>query len=159
MSTTQHWIPGSAKPRRGPFRTKYQGYQLRTLIWTCTYCRAQFTTKPATCDQCQGQTFHYFQSRAEANRYPALLLQQQTGLITDLKVHTEFPVFGLDRAGKPVALFTYISDFDYEKAGKRVIEDVKPSMHGDSHTDVFKLKRRCVEKTYGIEITLYAPSA
>ena len=147
------------KRRKGRFSTKYQGYQLRTLVWACTRCHAQHTKKPKTCDECQNQTFHYFQSRAEANRYPALLLQQQTGLITDLKVHTEFPVFGLDRAGKPVLLFKYISDFDYHRNETWIVEDVKPSMSDDSHAEVFKLKKRAVEKTYGIEISIYAPTS
>ena len=141
--------------RPAGFKSRTEGYNQRTLVWTCTHCHAQFTKKPKTCDQCQNQTFHYFQSRTEANRYASLLMQEQIKAIDSLEVHPEFPIFAFHRAGKPVLIFKYIADFRFNREGNSIIEDVKPSKDERSFDGVFKLKRRAVEKAYGVEISIY----
>lgn len=85
-------------------------------------------------------------------------MQERGKAITDLCVHPEYPVFGLDRAGKPTLLFKYVADFGFTRDGNEIIEDVKPSHDPASWDAVFKLKRRAVEKTYGIEISIYSGS-
>lgn len=145
-------------PKRSPqFRTKKGGYNQRQLIWTCARCQRQHTKKPEQCQSCAAVEMYYFQSRKEADRYANLLLQQSSGRIADLEVHPTFPVYGFVLLNeKPVLLFKYIADFSYVRDGVKVIEDVKPSMDAASFDDVFILKRRVVEKLYGVTITIYA---
>lgn len=155
----QHFVPNRPKARRKHFATKHEGYRQRTLVWTCVHCHAQHTDeRPGFCAECEGRKFHYFQSRLEANRFASLFLQQGQGLIGDLVVHPEFPIYGSGPTGKPVLLFKYVADFGYIRVrdGVRVVEDAKPSMNARSHDSVFKLKAKCVERAYGVPITIYS---
>lgn len=154
----QHFVPDRPKARR-PFKTKHEGYGQRTLTWTCVACHRQHTGKrPAVCEECDGETFHYFQSKVEANRFAHLFLQLGQGLIRDLDVHPEYPIYGSGPTGKPVLLFKYVADFRYTRArdAVTVIEDAKPSMDAKSHDSVFKLKAKAVERCYGVPITIYS---
>lgn len=146
------------KRRGSPIRGRNEGYGRRSLVWTCVACHRQhFDERPGLCVECDGKGFHYFQSRVEANRFAHLFLQLGQGMIRDLVVHPTYPIYGLDRAGKPVELFKYIADFGYVRVrdGVEIIEDAKPSVDPRSHDPVFKLKARAVERCYGVPITIY----
>jgi Protein of unknown function (DUF1064) len=86
-----------------------------------------------------------FASKAEGRRYVELKRLQAAGLIRGLALQTSFPfMIGDD------LMFTYVSDFFYEdvQTGKRIIEDVKGVL-----TPVYKLKKKIIEKYYGMKIT------
>jgi hypothetical protein len=86
-----------------------------------------------------------FASKAEGRRYLELKQLESAGAIRGLALQTSFPfVIGVDM------MFTYVSDFFYEdvKTGRRIIEDVKGVA-----TPVYKLKKKIIEKYYGIKIT------
>lgn len=84
---------------------------------------------------------YHFDSKAEADRYKELLLAQNAGVISDLKVHQNFvlqPAFR-DNTGKSQRQIIYEADFVYREAGKEkvTVEDLK-----GYETPVFKLKRK-----------------
>jgi len=84
-----------------------------------------------------------FASKAEADRYSVLKLEERAGLIAGLRLQVpyEITVNGI-RIGK------WIADFEYRRAGETVTEDVK-----GVRTPVYRLKKRLVEALYGIRIT------
>lgn len=83
-----------------------------------------------------------FASKREAARYQQLKLLEKSGEITKLELQPKFPIF---IGGKQV--FSYLADFQYMDGRRRVIEDVK-----GVRTPLYRLKKRCVEAYYGIEI-------
>lgn len=83
-----------------------------------------------------------FDSKAEAKRYGDLLLLERHGKIRALELQPSFPI-----TIKGVKVFTYRADFAYERDGQTVVEDVK-----GVRTPVYKLKKRCVEAEYGVQI-------
>ena len=86
-----------------------------------------------------------FDSKKEAARYQELKLMERAGTILGLQLQPKFPIF---INGKKV--FEYRADFQYYDSDEttRIVEDVK-----GVKTDVYKLKKKCVEASYGIEIT------
>lgn len=86
-----------------------------------------------------------FDSQAEARRYGELRLLEAAGTIFDLKLQVEYPVHL-----KGQHICTYRADFVYfdREKGEWIIEDVK-----GVRTQVYRLKRRLVEASYGITIT------
>ena len=83
-----------------------------------------------------------FASKREAKRYKELMLLFRAGKIRNLELQPEFE-FKIDG----VKMFTYRADFAYFEGEQRVIEDAK-----GVRTDVYKLKKKIVEKTYNIRI-------
>jgi hypothetical protein len=84
-----------------------------------------------------------FSSQKEGRRYLELKLLFRAREIFDLALQPEFE-FKID--GEKV--FSYFADFGYtEKDGTEVIEDCK-----GFRTPVYKLKRKLIEKQYGIRI-------
>lgn len=91
---------------------------------------------------------YWFDSKLERDRYIQLRLLERAGEIKDLRIQVPFELQeAYMRNGKRVQAIVYIADFTYydKKLGKTVVEDVK-----GIETDVFKLKRRCLNT--GIEI-------
>jgi hypothetical protein len=86
-----------------------------------------------------------FASGAEGRRYLQLKAAQAAGIIRGLELQPRLP-FEIDDE----RMFTYVADFAYEvvESGEKVIEDVKGVL-----TPVYKLKKRIIEKYYGIKIT------
>lgn len=86
-----------------------------------------------------------FDSKKEAARYQELKLMERAKEIYKLELQPKFPIC---IEGKKV--FEYRADFRYwdGPAGNCIVEDVK-----GVKTDVYKLKKKCVEAAYGIEIT------
>lgn len=85
-----------------------------------------------------------FASRREARRYGVLILAERVGQISDLRLHTQWP---LQVNGVTVAY--YVDDFSYYRDGAFVVEDAK-----GVQTPVFRLKRRMFRAEYGFDITL-----
>lgn len=87
---------------------------------------------------------HRFDSQMEARRYGQLKLLEKAGEIVGLKLQPVFPIYINDQE-----VFEYHGDFAYLDTAtcKSVIEDVK-----GMRTAVYKLKKKCVEAYYDIEI-------
>lgn len=85
----------------------------------------------------------WFDSKQEGAHYRRLRLLEAAGLISDLRVHSRWPlvVNGVDCGA-------YESDFDHVENGTRVIIDVK-----GKPTDVYQLKRKIFEALYPVKIT------
>ena len=81
---------------------------------------------------------HTFGSKGEHARYCDLKLLLRGGKITELRVHTRFP---LDVNGRRIG--TYEDDFDYRENGKLVIEDTKGVVRED-----YRLKRELMIALY-----------
>lgn len=81
---------------------------------------------------------HTFGSKGEHARYCELKLMQLGRRITELRVHTRFP---LDVNGRRIG--TYEDDFDYRENGKLVVEDTKGVATPD-----YKLKRELFRALY-----------
>ena len=85
-----------------------------------------------------------FDSKFEAQRYRELKLLARSGSISDLKLQPKYILThpnniktSKNKSGKmKVRSITYISDFEYIKDGKIIVEDVK-----GFETAIYKLKR------------------
>lgn len=85
---------------------------------------------------------HVFHSTAEAKRYIYLRSLEQQRVIRGLQVQYDMPYYIHEEL-----IFTYIADFRYFQNDTWVIEDVK-----GHKTDVYKLKKRIIEKVYDCTI-------
>ncbi len=98
----------------------------------------KYRARPVTYDN------HKFPSQKEGNRYLQLKLLFRTGQIYDLALQPEFE-FTIDGE----KMFSYFADFGYtEKDGTEIVEDTK-----GFRTPLYRLKKRLIEKQYGIKIT------
>lgn len=88
-----------------------------------------------------------FASRREAARYETLLLDQKAGLISELEVQPQFPLYVIRPNGVTVVIARYLADFRYQRDGREVVEDAK-----GMRTEAYVLKKKFVEAQYGIEI-------
>lgn len=63
-----------------------------------------------------------FRSKLEAKRYQQLLIEEQIGEISDLRLQPRFPIII-----NGIKCFTYVSDFEYLRRGDDIltIEDAK----------------------------------
>jgi hypothetical protein len=147
---------------KGRFNSKHQALQMAIHTWVCQNCGVQYKKrKPVVCRGCGSDAFFHFDSVGEANKYAELAMMQNYGLISELELQVPFPLYfdvinGIPvlttkKRGKPHR--TYFADFVYcDEKGKKVILDYKGDV---GHvTDVFKLKRKDVEKLYQVEIKL-----
>ena len=85
-----------------------------------------------------------FASKAEAKRYGELRLLEKANLISDIKVHPEYPII---IKGKKVC--RVILDFAYVASDEVHVEDVKGRDNPYS-----RLKRKLFEAEYGIDVEL-----
>lgn len=135
----------------GGFRTKTDGFNRRKMVWICKHqaCHTRHSKKPSgPCVQCETKAgFWYFASTAEANRWMDLLVLQSNNLISNL---TYQPAFPISINGETVT--TYYADSSYIEKDIKIIEDVKGK---NNETDVFLLKKKLVEASYRIQITIY----
>ncbi len=91
-----------------------------------------------------------FDSKKEARRYQELKLLEKAGYIKELILQPKFLIQDrYKKNGKTVRAIYYIADFKYYDLTKSeyIIEDVK-----GVKTDVYKLKKKLVEKIYDIEV-------
>ncbi len=86
-----------------------------------------------------GEVFH---SKREARRYQDLRLLERAGEISNLQRQVRFPI----RINGELVT-TYVSDFTYEQDGKVIVEDSK-----GWRTDTYKLKKKLVKASYGVDI-------
>lgn len=79
-----------------------------------------------------------FDSKIESKRYAKLKLLERAGVIENLKLQPRFLLQeGFIRDGHKERKIEYIADFQYERDGQTVVEDVK-----GTRTEVYKLKRK-----------------
>lgn len=85
-----------------------------------------------------------FDSKKEAKRYQELKLLERAGLITNLKLQPRYelqPAF--KKNGHSIRKIEYVADFEYQKNGETIIEDVK-----GYKTEAYKLKKKLFEYEY-----------
>lgn len=83
-----------------------------------------------------------FASLKEARRWGDLKLLEKAGQIRRLQLQVPFEI-----AINGKKCFSYIADFVYFDGEARVVEDVK-----GFRTPVYRLKKKCVEAAYNIQI-------
>ena len=68
-----------------------------------------------------------FDSVAEGDRYMELLVMQKAGLIQNLKCHPQFALIPSQKVPghQSFRAHRYTADFEYDRDGKHVVEDVK----------------------------------
>lgn len=90
-----------------------------------------------------------FDSRKEAIRYTELSLLLRAGEISDLELQVSFELIPAQNWGeRPERAVVYVADFVYnDKAGKKVVEDVKGYKAKE-----YILKRKLMKHLHGIEI-------
>lgn len=94
-----------------------------------------------------------FASKAEARRYQQLRLLEKAGEIKGLEVQPKFKLLVPEcGSGFDVQVGHYVADFRYRQGpkGVLVIEDVKSK---PTKTAIYRLKKKMVEATHGIQIT------
>lgn len=89
-----------------------------------------------------------FDSAKEARRYQDLVLLERANVIHSLECQK---VFRIEVMGKHIC--KYICDFAYIENGKQVVEDVKSAY--TAKLPVYRLKKKLLEATHGIEIREY----
>lgn len=102
--------------------------------------RRKFLNRPVVLDGMR------FDSKAEAGRWVYLLNLQAMGEITDLRRQVRIPL----HAPSGAVVGHYIADFEYQRQGQTVTEDVKSAATADLR--LFQWKRRHFAAEYGREI-------
>jgi len=98
----------------------------------------KFNAKPVVIDGI------FFPSTKEGRRYRELKLQENCGLISELKLQPEFILQDkFEHNGEKIRAIKYRADFQYKKNGDLVIEDTK-----GKRTDEYKLKKKMFLKRY-----------
>ena len=114
-------------------------------VYDCDHCEMFYKEQKPTWCSCGNQDFTVFDSWKEYARWKELLLHQRAGIITNLKRQVRMPIII-----NGIKVFHYVADFDYyTDRDQHVIEDSK-----GFETDVFKIKRKCVEAFYGVSIKI-----
>ena len=90
-----------------------------------------------------------FQSKHEADRFEELLLLEQAGQISDLKLQYEYtlkPAYMLPTGVRSRAV-RYKADFRYERDGQIIVEDAK-----GKRTKDYIIKYKLMQEVHGITI-------
>lgn len=85
---------------------------------------------------------HLFDSKKEARRYIELRIMLTAGIIQNLLLQVPYE---LNEGGSHS--LKYISDFEYDKEGRHIVEDAK-----GYKTKIYLKKKRLMEKVHGIKI-------
>ena len=81
-----------------------------------------------------------FDSAKESKRYANLKLLERAGVIENLKLQPRFLLQeGFTYNGHKERKIEYVADFQYERNGQTIVEDVKSKA---TRTEVYKLKRK-----------------
>ena len=81
-----------------------------------------------------------FDSAKESKRYASLKLLERAGVIENLKLQPRFLLQeGFTYNGHKERKIEYVADFQYERNGQTIVEDVKSK---PTRTEVYKLKRK-----------------
>jgi len=79
-----------------------------------------------------------FDSKIESKRFANLKLLERAGVIENLKLQPRFLLQeGFTYNGHKERKIEYVADFQYERDGQTIVEDVK-----GQRTEVYKLKRK-----------------
>jgi len=90
-----------------------------------------------------------FASKAEAQRYMALILMEKAGKISWLTLQPKFVLLDkFKHNGKSIRAIHYVADFKYSENGKDIVEDVK-----GMKTPVYELKLKLFLSFYGFLYT------
>jgi len=133
------------------FKSRFDGYRKAKKLYRCAQCsNITESPKPKRCCVCGHVEFFRFDSKIECTRYSELLLQQDLGLIRNLKNQNNIK---LNVNGLLVC--TYRADSTYFDIKKNcdVVEDVKP-MSAKAIDNVFKIKARLFECLHGFKISV-----
>jgi hypothetical protein len=86
-----------------------------------------------------------FDSKAESQRYMALILSEKAGKISELTLQPKFVLLEKFRYhGKGIRAIHYVADFQYKEKCKWIIEDVK-----GMRTPVYEIKLKLFLSLYG----------
>jgi hypothetical protein len=91
-----------------------------------------------------------FDSKKEAGRWRELVLMQAAGQITDLRRQEAFDLLADSRGFQPITVGTYVSDFSYQRDGRKVVEDAKSP--ATRRIALYRLKAKIFEANYGFPI-------
>lgn len=105
-----------------------------------------------------------FMSKKELKRWNELKLQEEAGVISDLRKQVKFVLIPAQREpdtigkrggvhkGKTIEReVSYIADFVYIKDGKQIVEDTKGLRKGNAY-DLFVVKRKMMLYFHGIKV-------
>lgn len=99
-----------------------------------------------------------FDSKAEYLYYTYLLLLEEAGDITDLKLQVAYPMIVIGFDNKKHTICKYIADFTYlDKDGKLCVDDVKNPVLAKGAT--FRIKAKLFKALYGVEINIISPKS
>ena len=91
-----------------------------------------------------------FDSAKESKRYANLKLLERAGVIENLKLQPRFLLQeGFTYNGHKERKIEYVADFQYERNGQTIVEDVKSKA---TRTPVYLLKRKLFLHKYGKDI-------
>lgn len=85
-----------------------------------------------------------FDSKKEANRYVELHNEEKHRRIEGLRCQ---PAFRIEVRGQLIC--DYVADFEYMRAGVRVVEDVKSVA---TRTGIYKIKKKLLKAVHGIDV-------
>jgi len=92
---------------------------------------------------------HWFDSKAECNRYKKLVLMQASGVISDLILQPKFLLSDtIKYKGITYRKRQYKADFQYIENGEKVVEDVKSKATANDKT--YRLKKHIFLEKYGL---------
>ena len=113
---------------------------LAKKVYVCSGCGLWHVQpkKPAQCMACGRMDFITFASKDEATRFAQLDLLRKLGKIKNLRMQTRYDLLAYGPEGQPVKVAVYTDDFNYDRDGVLVIEDVKP--HGIDRFAAVKLQ-------------------
>lgn len=91
-----------------------------------------------------------FDSAKESKRYANLKLLERAGVIENLKLQPRFLLQeGFTYNGHKERKIEYVADFQYERDGQTIVEDVKSKA---TRTPIYMLKRKLFLYKYGKDI-------
>lgn len=127
----------SKLPRYTRFSGRLAGMAAKP-VWVCANLKCEMHSngevdsagkrkEPKQCLSCGGMVFDRFPTRAEADRWAQLRLQEKGGLISNLRRQVRYPLYTVDSSGLKVEVAVYVADFVWqERDGRVIIQDEKP---------------------------------
>jgi hypothetical protein len=92
-----------------------------------------------------------FDSKIEMMRFAELRQREKAGMICELTRQPEYRV-----SINAIHVMTYTADFKYRdpETGEWTVEDVKSRGAGGTADAAFRIRKRCVEAFFGVEISV-----
>jgi hypothetical protein len=111
--------------------------------YRCSDCGCP-AERSETCIACGCRKMIRFASKAEAQRYDALMQDERFGIIKNLRLQVPFHI---KWPGKDEIILTYVADFVFERDGKTVVMDCKGFA-----TKEYRIKKKLLKAALGIDI-------